>query len=487
LVIRDCSGKLPCYYLKVFSLYVFFADIRDIQPLGLRFTLNTDYLALYIFQHPLHVRETGLREVSALLAGDSVSISPAGTSHQCLWDPRSISRDNVINDYTRAESELTSVTEEVIYSWGSLYDRILLRLSGGLDSAIVLGCLKRLKCADRVVCVNEYATGTDDERMYAREAAETAGVPLIELPRVSDPAVFVHTIRRIPPDPTPDISKTVRMAALDSLNELAQNNHCDTVWTGQGGDHVFMALATAYPAVDFVMQHCLPLQLPSVLYDSAILSRQSIWSVLGQVLRYTWPRRTVPPSPFDYSGVTLMSKAAVAGIAEKSTTTPWRIGTGRFPPGKQTQIDLFFDLLNRHKPLMTLECPYECHPLISQPLLELSLRIPTYHLLRGGQQRAMARAAFADRIPLCIRTRDDKGSTRDQIRALIRGSGEMLRETLLEGKLVSLGILDRRSLERIIVTQETYKPTDVFALLGCIAIEMWATHWTTNTAEFAAE
>jgi hypothetical protein len=97
----------------------------------------------------------------------------------------------------------------------------------------------------------------------------------------------------------------------------------------------------------------------------------------------------------------------------------------------------------------------------------------------------MARAAFADRLPLCVLNREDKGSTIDQTRLLIRGSGNLLREILLNGTLVSLGILDRASLERIIVTQETYRPTEIFALLGCIAVEKWATHWTSSKEHVA--
>jgi asparagine synthase (glutamine-hydrolysing) len=488
LVARDCSGRIPCYYIHVAGIHIFFSDIRDTEPFGFRFTLNPNYLASFILHHPLHIRDTGLREVSELLSGDCVSISCEGASQQCLWNPRLLACTRIIKDYGSAESALVSVTENVIRLWASLYDRILLMLSGGLDSAIVLGCLKRMGLTDRVICINRYTESTeDDERQYAKSAAKMAGVPLMEHSRISDASVFVKKARSAPPSASPSISHALRMLSLDATNELAKQFNCDTVWTGQGGDHVFLQFRNPFPAVDYLLQHRLPYLLPTILYESSILSRRSVWSILGQSLRYSLAAHAVPPEPFTDSGASLMNHSAVVEIPDGYTTGPWHTGTGRPAPGKQLQIDIFADLLNRHKPLPGLEYAYECHPLISQPLLELSLRIPTYHLLTGGRQRAMARLAFADRVPSCILSREDKGGIRDQVRELLRGSGDLLRETLLEGTLVSLGILDRSSVQRIIVAQDTYRPTEAFPLLACVAVEMWAAYWTQRTPGLNAD
>jgi asparagine synthase (glutamine-hydrolysing) len=486
MVIRDCSGRIPCYYVHLAGLYAFFSDIRDIEGFCFRFTLNPQYLAARVLYNPLHIRETGLREVSELLSGDGVSISRGHATHQSLWNPRLLAGTCIIEDYREAASQLVSVTEEVIRLWASLYDRVLLRLSGGLDSSIVLGCLKRMNLTDRVVCANRYTESTeDDERSYARAAAKMAGVRLIEHSRVSDATVFVRKLHDAPPGPSPIIAHAVRMLALDATNEVAERYNCDTVWTGQGGDHVFFQLRTPYPAVDYLMQHRLPYRLPTILYDSSILSRRSIWSILAQSLRYLWSKHAVPPEPFGDSGAALMQRSAIAEIPASYGAGVWHSGAGRPPPGKQAQIDIYADLLNRYKPLPDLEYAYECHPLVSQPLLELSLRIPTYHLLRGGRQRAMARIAFSDRVPRCILNREDKGGIRDQIRELLRGGGDLLRDTLLDGTLVSLGILDRSSVQRIVVAGDAFRPSEVFALLSCVAIEMWATHWTRRTPDIA--
>jgi asparagine synthase (glutamine-hydrolysing) len=486
LVMRDCSGHIPCYYLCFHGLYVFFSDIRDTASFGIAFTINESYLASFILRQPLHVRETGLREVKELLAGDGVVISASGTDQHSVWNPRSAAASNVIDDYTHARALVLSATENVIRAWASVYDRILLYLSGGLDSAIVLGCLKRLGLSERVVCVNHYTEGSaDDERYYARIAARQAGVVLEELPTVCDGRVFAEKLKVIPPDPKPDVPKTARILRLDEINDLANKFHCDTLWTGQGGDHIFLQVHNAYAATDYLMQHRFPLQLPAHIYHSAVLSGQSVWSVLAQAMRYKCGNDRVP-DPFSTSGRSLVNKSVIDQSRAGFISLPWHDGTPRLPPGKQTQIDLLSDLLNRHKPLLMLERPYEHHPLISQPLIELSLRVPTYHLLRGGRQRSMARDAFADRVPDCILRREDKGCIQEQMRALLRGSAPLLRDTLLNGVLVSHGIIDRGPLEGILLHQDTYTSTQEFALFACIAAESWAQHWTTRTAFIAA-
>lgn len=486
-VLRDCSGQIPCFYANLNGLYVFFADVCDLEHLDLRVTLNERYLAAFISRQPLHVRETGLREITELLAGDCVTIEATGACHTHMWNPRSIVANRTMDNYVQARTALTGLTENVIAAWARFYRRILLSISGGLDSAIVLGCLKRLGLADRVVCVTQYTVDTsDDERLYARSAARMAGVSLTELPRVSDGVLFAEKLRRVPPDPKPDISKTNRILALDGLNALAEEFGCDALWTGQGGDQIFLQAHHGYGAADYLLQHRHPWRLPNMIYESALLSRNSVWSILSQAICYRFRKGRAPPVVLGGRGARFLAKSAIPAYSEDSLAIPWRVGAERIPPGKLDQLDILLDLLNRHKPIVGLERPYEQHPLISQPLIELSLQIPTYHLLRGGRQRAMARDAFVDRVPPSIIMREDKGGINDQVRSLLRGSAPYIIESLMDGSLVSLGILDRSSLEGILCHEETFTKDEQFPLFACIAAEAWAQNWRSKPAPSAA-
>lgn len=486
-VLRDCSGRIPCFYLKLGALYVFFADVADLARLNIPLSLNERYLASFISRQPLHVRETGLKEITELLAGDSVTVSVTGASHESFWDPRRVVAERMINSYNEAEAALVGTAQVVIRSWAMLYKRILLSLSGGLDSAIVLGTLKRAGFAERVVCLTQYTAGTsDDERIYARATARMAGVTLVEIPRISDGRVFADNLRLLPPDPRPDVSKTARMLALPALTEIAQSFGCDSLWTGQGGDQIFLQARHAYEAADYLIQNGASRGLASQIYHSALLSRQSVWNVAHRALIYRLRKTLAPPVVLGGHGSRFLAPSTPPGYSEEYLMVPWRVGFDeRIPPGKLLQLDTYLDLLNRHRPIFGREQPYERHPLISQPLLELSLQIPTYHLLNGGRQRGLAREAFADRVPRCVLMREDKGEITDQVRSLLRGCAPVIAESLLDGTLVSLGILDRTALEAILCRGETFSQDDVFPLFSCIAAEAWAQHWRTRPPRFA--
>lgn len=478
-ILRECSGRIPCYYTERSGVHIFFADVRDATDLGFHFNVSEKYLRRFISRQPLHIRDTGLTEVRELLAGDSVVFSRRGVDHQVLWDPRAVALRRTIDDYPRALHELRTAAERSIEAWASAYGRILLNLSGGLDSAIVLGCLKTLGMAERVVCVNHYtADSADDERHYARSAAEMAGVKLIEIPRSHSAREFVEKIGAIPPDAKPDVPNLSRAFMMDSVTRAASEFGCETVWTGQGGDHLFLYATHAFGAADYLCQHSVPRHLVAHVHAAALISRKSIWSVLLQACRGRFLPRRAPDEILAGCGAAFL---APSDTTDEDVHLPWHAGGPALVPGKQAQVDDIADVLNRHKPMPSLEVPYEHHPLLSQPLIEASLQIPTYHLLRGGRRRALAREAFADRVPASILKREDKGDTSDRERTLLRGSAPLIRERLLDGALAASGILNRKSIERILVHHEMYKLDEFYPLFCCIAAEFWLQHWKSST------
>jgi asparagine synthase (glutamine-hydrolysing) len=129
-----------------------------------------------------------------------------------------------------------------------------------------------------------------------------------------------------------------------------------------------------------------------------------------------------------------------------------------------------FDYYNPYAPATS---PELVHPLMSQPLLELSLRLPTYVLTRGGRGRALAREAFSDRIPSAIASRRSKGGTEEHITAVLQRSLPLARTLLLDGQLVQRGLLDRRRVEASLERRPTQGDAYVSEIHSCIAIEAW--------------
>lgn len=136
----------------------------------------------------------------------------------------------------------------------------------------------------------------------------------------------------------------------------------------------------------------------------------------------------------------------------------------------------------------SLSCPFEyynpyapatspelVHPLMSQPLLELSLQLPTYVLTRGGYGRALARAAFADRIPAEIASRRSKGGTEQHAASVLNQSLPLVRNLLLDGELVRRGLLDRQRVESTLAGRPSTNGAYVTEVHSCFAVEAWLT------------
>ncbi len=86
-------------------------------------------------------------------------------------------------------------------------------------------------------------------------------------------------------------------------------------------------------------------------------------------------------------------------------------------------------------------------PLLSQPLVELCLRIPTYLLIKSGRDRALARLAFERDLPTEIVRRRAKGRADQHVRNILDANLDFVRELLLDGFLVRRGLLDRAALD----------------------------------------
>jgi asparagine synthase (glutamine-hydrolysing) len=120
-------------------------------------------------------------------------------------------------------------------------------------------------------------------------------------------------------------------------------------------------------------------------------------------------------------------------------------------------------------------------PLISQPLVELCLRIPTYHLIHGGSDRALARRAFEADLPRQIVRRYAKGRADQNIRNILDANLPFVREILLDGILVRRGLLDRANLELYLSREDS--PADFQyneIVYEHVSTEAWLRKWGAN-------
>jgi asparagine synthase (glutamine-hydrolysing) len=472
--LRDCSGKIPCYFLRFRDVTVVFADLSDLAPLELPApTVNWEYLAAFIYSSQSQVRACAFKEIQEILAGECLKVEGRCVRQTALWDPRAICRQGQMARYEEAMAELREVAQTCIDAWAQGYDTMLLGLSGGFDSAVVLGCLSRSPARPKITCVNQYtAASHEDERKYARAAAARAGIKLLEVPMGSAADRFDSRLLAGPTTVKPAVTGLFRLLEIDLINRIAAETGAHTLWTGQGGDHIFLQTNDASSAGDYLDTLGLRPGFIAAVRDAARLSKQPYWFVLKSAYS---DRRSVGSSSNRLARTPcFVDPAALPEGVDGYVSNPWATEAGDLPRGKQMQLRFLAEVANRHRPIAGRERAPQHHPLLSQPLMEACLRIPTYLLLRGGRERALAREAFADRVPSQILRRRDKGSIISHATEMVRDSEPFVRELLMHGVLMDAGILVRGELEPYIIQGQPFREEHLLPLLACIAAEVWA-------------
>lgn len=125
-------------------------------------------------------------------------------------------------------------------------------------------------------------------------------------------------------------------------------------------------------------------------------------------------------------------------------------------------------------------------PLRSQPLLELCLRIPTYTLIEGGWDRALARRAFQSDLPAAIASRRSKGEISEYVLDMLTGNLPFIRDLLFHGRLASEGFVDRNQFRPLLSTARAREPGLTLRMVDYIEIEVWLRSCLETNAQGAA-
>jgi asparagine synthase (glutamine-hydrolysing) len=349
-------------------------------------------------------------------------------------------------------------------------------LSGGLDSAIVLASLANAKGRPPVIALNYYSEGADgDERSLARAAARKMGCDLVERERRADVDLrgMLRACRTAQPT-----SLYVRLEAGGHEAELAGRTGADGIFSGDGGDTLFFRSPAALTAVDYVRDHGFNSHSLLIAFNAAGLDEVSLWAVLRNVLRYGLQHKRRHSVAERRAAWGAVSAEVIDSITRRGDFVhPWFQHADALPPGKLGQAFLLSFAPDFYDPLDTEGSPERACPLLSQPLMELCLRIPTYVLAPGPQDRMLARNAFASDLPAEILRRSTKGTLARHVKRVLEANLPFLREFLLDGVLVGRKLLDRGKLITALSatpTRERYWAPEIFEYAG---IEAWARHW----------
>lgn len=466
-IMRDPSGLLPCYYAHLGDTLLIASDVRTLCDAGYVPSIDWSFLPRHMYCRDLRTPETALTGVRELLAGQCLLVKRAITSTRPVWSPW---------DHTgidrRSDADLAADLRETVLStvsaWGNAYNGVLLSLSGGLDSSVVAACLAKAKC--HVSCVTLSTDEPEgDERIYAETVAHGLGLPIVSAWHNS----LNIDIRQSASAHLPRPSQTAFTRAVNGLRfDAAEQAGAGAIFEGVGGDNVFCHMRSATPVLDQIAGQGLGFETWNTVQDICALTGNSVWDVLKMATK----RQLAGGTRYAFRGYDGLLSADALSQADLTLDHPWLDTPKGALIGKAVHVAMMariqgsIDGFPRHG-LPAID------PLISQPIVEACLKIPTWKWVSKGEDRSIVRRAFADLIPGNLAHRRSKGTPDTAVFQMVDRHRSEMRGFLLHGLLAEKGMLDLPRLEALLSPRTVLATPNHILLLALTECEAWVRHW----------
>jgi asparagine synthase (glutamine-hydrolysing) len=487
VVLRSPAGRLPCFQLRHGGVNLFFSNLDDCASIEVApLSINWDTIAAQVVGFDYLTNETAIEGITGLECGECVECTPHGCSKHVYWDPRTFLDDRSTSDFSEATQAVRRTTDHCVSAISYAHSDILVQLSGGLDSSIVLSSLSRAAHQPSITAVNYYSRGCGDERRFARRMARHANCTIMEQPRNEE--LDLHRFL--------DCNRTVRPVLNFSAPDVEARNiaiarevGASAIFDGEMGDNVFGSQPGPGVLAECIQRYGLGKVFLSSAVDYAMMSKQSVWRTISLARREL---RSVADNPdfrisaemqrhYGKEGArsALLASAAAEehyGKIADRFLHPWLKQSRRIAPGSHMLLYGLITVTSAlyHSPFAKPGDPLRLSPLVSQPLVELALRIPNHLHCYAAQDRAVARAAFADVLPTEVLHRGlGKGGPTLWAKDVVEKNAEFLREFFLDGVLVKHDLVDRKKIEGALsprIVKSTVIVGDIFAKLY---IEAW--------------
>ncbi|WP_169495133.1 asparagine synthase C-terminal domain-containing protein [Novosphingobium olei] len=468
-VMRAPLGHLPAYRTSANGTEIIGSHpdltlaVTDEKP-----TLAWEFVGRHLaFQH-LQTSETGLAGIEELLGGESLEQGSNGDWHRRqVWSPWTwTAQSREIGDPLRARQNLRASVERAVAGLIPRDVLCLLELSGGVDSSILAAALAGHKAKARAVTlVTDEREG--DERIYARAASIATGLPLDEVAVTGAVNLARPASMR---SARPGLPMTLSLAD-DLLAEKARAETIGAFVSGAGGDCVFCSPASAAPAADVLRRFGVGRAAWAAVDALARIHHASVWDVAKMAWRQArertaqsqWPRTT--------------GFLAHDALPTTAPVHPWLEEPADVLPGKRSHVRAILAALAHVEGYGRHAVAPSRFPLLSQPVVETALRIPSWLWIENGRDRAVARTAYSGFLPASVLDRRTKGGLDSYAIAMLAHNRSALQPLLLEGHVSRSGLLDRRRLEAALARQPRRGDADTYLLFPLIDTEAWASAW----------
>lgn len=475
-IVRPPLGEVSCYYMRHGPFVIAVSDAALLSAACLAGGgIAWEEVGRHLLASELRRERTCLAGVHELIGGNRLTVEVASPSARPLdqvqiWSPWSFASPlAALASRDEAEAAVRQTAMHCVAARARAFNRVLLGLSGGLDSSVVAACLADARIPTQ--CLTLVTTDpSGDESSYANKVASHLGFGLETRRREPERVdVMQATAPHLPRPVGRSFSQESERIAL----EVAGQTGCDALFRGGGGDNVFCFLQSVAPIADRLLAEGLGRGVFATARDMAELGQDSLGSALWRGAKNAWFRRSAYRWPIDRRFLAHGLTAAAAG----SASHPWLEASEDILPGKAAHVALLLAFENHMHGPPPGSGLAAVSPLLSQPLIELCLRIPSWFWSAGGHNRAIARRAFESRLPRAIAWRRTKGTPDSFVIQIFEDNRQALREMLLGGLLKSQGFLDCGAIEQAFGAEGPVRGEDYARLMQLADFEAWARHW----------
>jgi asparagine synthase (glutamine-hydrolysing) len=468
--LRDPSGAVACYHAAIDDLHVVAASPALLVELGL-VAVEIDWTVVRqaLVYRDLRPARTALCGIDEIPPGVAARVLPPGLTTEYVWSPWPFTeKEREVADMAAAVSAVRAAASGSISAWGSRFRQPLVEISGGLDSAIVAAGLSSAEREIKGVTFRALA-GDTDETPYARAIAERLTIELVAV----NPETEAVDLRR---SASGDLARPNARSFAQALDwperRVAESIGADAYFSGGGGDNVFSYLNSLGPVIDRLRRQGLGRGVLETMMDMAALGGTNPWAVAVRTARRILRRR----APDDWPANAQFLAAGTIDSLAVPAGHPWLPVPAGMLPGKRAQVMSLIRVQNHldghgrqaHAPII--------FPLLSQPLMETCLAIPSWLWCAGGRNRAVARAAFSDVLPASAIARQSKGAFDSLCVQVMAAHRNVLREMLLNGALAHQGLVDRPAIARAL-DASVPDGAAVLRLLILGDVEAWVSGW----------
>lgn len=465
-VLRAPLGELPCLVVPVGEAFAIASDVDMLSAFGLYDPLvDWSELARELARKDRVSTTTCLWSVRELRGGTMEAFGPRGRRAVTVWSPSQAFAAPRIENAKEAIALVADQTRMCISSRTSGLKRAVLMLSGGVDSSILAaGLVGAGVQVEALTLVTRDALG--DERDYARAVCDHLGIVLHERQReVEEIDISLSSAAGLP-------RPSGRVMWQESLRHslgLACETNAGAIFNGGGGDQVFCSLHSSNPVADALRTFGpgnTAWRMAGILSE---ITQVPVATIMADGIRRAWLGKRSTGRASD--------RSMLFGSLGDDGDNGLRPRPGKFLPGQEAHARMigagqsYVETLDPRSPSPIVA------PLLSQPLVETCLRIPSWLWFGEGLNRYAARQAFASELPERVIFRHSKGTPDSFTAEIFETWRPQIRELLADGELARQGVIDRAAVLEVLDDPRPPRDSRFRRVLQFAEAEAWAAGW----------